>query len=86
VIREKLDNRMQGSWWLGYKSDELNQIVDQAATTADLQARRELYSKAVDVLEADPPWMTLYHHTTFVHTQSAVACAFQTLSDRLRPR
>ena len=33
---------------------------------ADLAARRQLYSRAVDVLEADPPWMTLYHHTTFV--------------------
>ena len=34
--------------------------------TADLSARRQLYSEAVDVLEFDPPWLTLYHHTTFV--------------------
>ena len=34
--------------------------------TADLTKRRELYAKAVGVLEADPPWLTLYHHTTYV--------------------
>ena len=33
VIREKLDNRMQGSWWLGYENEELNNIVDEAAAT-----------------------------------------------------
>jgi peptide/nickel transport system substrate-binding protein len=66
VIREKLDARMEGSWWLGYKNERLNEIVDEASETAALPARRALYEEAVEVLREDPPWLTLYHHTTFV--------------------
>ena len=39
VMREKLDDRMQGSWWQGYGNDELNALVDEAAGTADVAAR-----------------------------------------------
>ena len=28
VMREKLDDRMQGSWWQGYGNDELNVLED----------------------------------------------------------
>ncbi len=72
VIREKLDHRMQGSWWLGYKNERLMEIVDEASTTAPLPARRALYEEAVKVLRDDPPWLTLYHHTTFVGMRTDV--------------
>ena len=39
VMREKLDDRMQGSWWQGYGNDELNALVDEAAGTADVATR-----------------------------------------------
>ena len=39
VMREKLDDRMQGSWWQGYGNDELNALVDGATGTADVAAR-----------------------------------------------
>ena len=66
VIREKLDNRTEGSWWLGYKNDRLNAIADEASKTAGLAKRRAIYEEAVQVLSEDPPWLTLYHHTSFV--------------------
>ena len=39
AIREKLDTRLQGSWWLGYENKELNRIVDQAAATGNRDHR-----------------------------------------------
>ena len=75
VIHEKLDNRSEGSWWLGYANPELNQIKDTAARTPDLVERRALYSRAVDVLAEDPPWLTLYHHTTFVGMRNSAGGA-----------
>ena len=101
VMREKLDDRMQGSWWQGYGNDELNALVDEAAGTADVAARPlpapappqqprtasprlntsradswrfrwvliaggRLYRRAVELLQEDPAWLTLYHHTQCV--------------------
>lgn len=72
VIHEKLDDRTEGSWWLGYKNERLNAIVDEASKTAPLAQRRAMYEEAVRVLREDPPWLTLYHHTTFVGMRVAI--------------
>ena len=53
VMREKLDDRMQGSWWQGYGNDELNVLVDEAAGTADYLDLPATSTAAVEAEGAD---------------------------------
>ena len=66
VMREKLDDRMQGSWWQGYGNDELNVLVDEAAGTADV-ATSALPAAALP--QPPPPPHTTGPHA---HSQSSI--------------
>lgn len=43
-----------------YKSDQLDQLLDQARVTIDVGARLNLYDQAIKVIWEDAPWLFLY--------------------------
>jgi peptide/nickel transport system substrate-binding protein len=57
VLREKLDARHRGSWWLGYHNADVERLIDESARTPDTAARHALFRRAHDALVADPPWL-----------------------------
>ena len=63
VLREKIDSRVEGSWWLGYRNAAAEALIDRAAATADDAAREALYREIHETLVADPPWLYCYCHT-----------------------
>lgn len=62
VLAEKIDSRIAGSWWLGYRNKEVETLIDRARTETDTEARAALYRTCYRLLQADPPWLTLYTH------------------------
>ena len=62
VLAEKIDSRVKGSWWQGYRNERVERLVDRIASTTDDAARAELLREACNILRDDPPWLTLYNH------------------------
>ena len=62
VLAEKIDSRVKGSWWQGYRNERVEGLVDRIASTTDDAARAELLREACNILRDDPPWLTLYNH------------------------
>jgi peptide/nickel transport system substrate-binding protein len=62
VLREKVDGRVKGSWWLGYSNAHVEALIDRAATEPDHEARDAIFRAAHDLLVADPPWLFCYCH------------------------
>lgn len=66
VLHEKIDSRVAGAWWQGYRNPEAEALMDLACTTVDDRAREALYRKCYRSLQDDPPWLYLYNHTRHV--------------------
>lgn len=60
VLREKLDSRFHGPWWQGYHSEEANQLLSRASSTANAAARQALYQQAYRIYRDEAPWLYLY--------------------------
>lgn len=63
VLYEKIDSRVAGSWWQGYRNGHVEATLDAARSETSHDARGALYAKACATLQADPAWLTLYTHT-----------------------
>ncbi|QPC85479.1 peptide ABC transporter substrate-binding protein [Mesorhizobium sp. NBSH29] len=61
VLYEKIDARVQGSWWQGYHNAAVEQLLDEGRATVDDTARAAIYRKAYEELQRDPPWLYLYN-------------------------
>jgi len=60
VLREKFHSGYHGPWWMGYESAHVNELLDRAAETPSLSARRELYQDAYGRIRDDAPWIFLF--------------------------
>jgi ABC-type transport system substrate-binding protein len=63
VIYEKLDARVAGSWWQGYRNPKVEAALDAACATPDDATRAALYRDVYTELQRDPPWLYLYNPT-----------------------
>ncbi|WP_416356192.1 ABC transporter substrate-binding protein [Aureimonas phyllosphaerae] len=82
VLVEKLDARVEGSWWEGYHNAEVEDLIDRGRRSTDDAARAAIYRLAYRVLQDDPAWLTLYnpirvtglrgHHPGFALPKDAV--------------
>ncbi len=61
VLYEKIDARIAGSWWEGYHNLAVEALIDQGRATTDDAARAAIYARAYALMQADPPWLTLYN-------------------------
>ena len=66
VLHEKIDSRVAGSWWQGYRNPEIETLLDRARRCIDWDARERLYRECYAVLRDDPAWLTLYNHARWV--------------------
>jgi peptide/nickel transport system substrate-binding protein len=62
VLKEKIDSRTAGSWWQGYRNPDVEALLDKAAATVEPETRAHVYRHCYDLLQQDPPWLTLYNH------------------------
>ncbi|MBU2329804.1 MAG: peptide ABC transporter substrate-binding protein, partial [Alphaproteobacteria bacterium] len=61
ILAEKIDQRANGSWWLGFHNAEVEDLLDRAQATVDPSERAEIFKKAFHALQVDPPWLYLYN-------------------------
>lgn len=66
VLHEKIDSRVKGSWWEGYRNAEVEALLDQARRTVDTPARLRLHRQVYRMLQQDPPWLYVYNHRRIV--------------------
>ncbi|MEO9904467.1 ABC transporter substrate-binding protein [Nisaea sp.] len=62
VLYEKIDSRVRGSWWEGYRNDAVEALLDRSRRIVDPVAREEIHRQSYIALRQDPPWLPLYHH------------------------
>jgi ABC-type transport system substrate-binding protein len=60
-----LNSRAQGYFNLGYRSEALDRLTDEARATVDPDQRIALYRKAEAVLREEAPLVPLYHERTY---------------------
>ncbi|WP_102108967.1 ABC transporter substrate-binding protein [Oceaniglobus roseus] len=61
VLHEKIDSRIAGSWWQGYRNEGVEALIDRGRVTADRAERAEIWREAFAMLQDDPAWLTLYN-------------------------
>jgi peptide/nickel transport system substrate-binding protein len=66
VLHEKIDSRVRGSWWEGYRNPSVEALIDRGRATAEFQQRMAIYREAYRLLQEDPPWVTLHTHHRLV--------------------
>ena len=62
VLCEKIDSRIQGSWWLGYANPGVEALIDKARITRDPAAREAVFQDCYRLWQDDPPWLFVYNH------------------------
>lgn len=60
VLYEKIDSRVAGSWWQGYRNLSIEGRMDTARRCVDTRARADIHADILLSLQQDPPWITLY--------------------------
>jgi len=65
VLHEKLDSSFAGTWWQGYHSEQLNELISRAAAAGDDSLRRKIYRSAYRILHDEAPWLFLYQARRF---------------------
>ncbi|NIA67842.1 peptide ABC transporter substrate-binding protein [Pelagibius litoralis] len=71
VLCEKIDSRVQGSWWLGYANPAVERLIDSARVMIDDAARAEIFRECHQLLSDDPPWLFVYNHLRRVALRGA---------------
>jgi peptide/nickel transport system substrate-binding protein len=64
VLREKFHSGASGPWWQGYRNTVVDQLLDEASSTAAVPCRRDYYRQAFRLIRDDAPWIFLYSPTT----------------------
>ena len=65
ILREKLHSGLAGPWWQGYTNPEVDNLLDKARATNDVDLRRDLYQQVYRLVHDDAPWIFLYNPTLF---------------------
>jgi len=65
VLREKLQSTLEGPWWQGYESAEVNSLIKQAEATFDDTERQKIYRQIYTIVRDDAPWIFLYRPTRY---------------------
>ena len=61
VLVEKLDSRVRGAWWQGYANAGVEAAIDAGRAEPDAVLRARHYAQAWQIMQEDPPWLTLYN-------------------------
>jgi len=69
VLYEKIDARVAGAWWQGYHNADVERLLDEARREVATETRGALYRDIYRLLQADPPWLTLYNPTRAIGLQ-----------------
>ncbi len=72
VLAEKIDSRVAGSWWLGYRNAGVEAVLDEARVALDGAVRAGLYRRCYRMLREDPAWLTLYTHRKTAASRGAL--------------
>jgi len=73
VLREKLHSGLQGPWWEGYDSEEVNSLIEQAQATVSGIERQEIYRRIYTIVRDDAPWIFLYRPTRYWGVSSTMS-------------
>ncbi|MFC2158141.1 ABC transporter substrate-binding protein [Acidobacteriota bacterium] len=72
VLREKLQSTLEGPWWQGYESHEVNDLIKLAEVTFDDSDRQKIYRKIYTIVRDDAPWIFLYRPTRYYGVGAAM--------------
>lgn len=61
VLYEKIDSRVAGSWWQGYRNPAVETLLDRARRDVQADRREATFREIYRFLQDDPPWLTLYN-------------------------
>ena len=63
LLREKFHSTAGGPWWLGYTDQSVDDLINCAEATVDLEKRGDLYRCTYAKISHDAPWIFLYNPT-----------------------
>jgi len=63
LLREKFHSVAGGPWWLGYTDQSVDDLINRAEATVDLEKRGDLYRSAYAKISNGAPWIFLYNPT-----------------------
>jgi peptide/nickel transport system substrate-binding protein len=65
VLREKIQSTLQGPWWQGYESREVNSLIERAQATVSDVERQKIYQQIYSIIRDEAPWIFLYSPTNY---------------------
>jgi peptide/nickel transport system substrate-binding protein len=61
VLPITLHSGVKGGPWQGYHNEEVNRLIDGAATTLDAGEREKMYARIFRIVREEAPWVFLYN-------------------------
>lgn len=71
VLHEKIDSRVRGAWWLGYRNPAVEALIDRARAETGEARRHALFRECYRLMQDDPPWLTCYCHRRSIGLRGA---------------
>ncbi|MBM3522336.1 MAG: hypothetical protein FJX57_05210 [Alphaproteobacteria bacterium] len=61
VLNDKISSAVKAVWWQGHDDPELETLIRDANSAVEPPAREAAYGRCLARLNADPPWLYLFH-------------------------
>jgi peptide/nickel transport system substrate-binding protein len=61
ILNDKISSATKAVWWQGYHDDEVERLIVAANRAVDDDARERAYARCLERLNANPPWLYLFH-------------------------
>jgi peptide/nickel transport system substrate-binding protein len=61
VLNDKISSTTHGVWWQGYENPEIETLIRAANDSVEDGDRAAAYGRCLSRLNADPPWLYLFH-------------------------
>lgn len=73
VLNDKISSVVRGQWWQGHADPELEPMILAANRCMGRAERAEAYGRCLRRLQADPPWLYLFHPVTLFAARPGIA-------------
>ncbi len=73
VLDDKISATTRGQWWQGHEDAELEPMIAAARAVMDEGARAGAYGRCLRRLQANPPWLYLFHPVELFAARPGVA-------------
>ncbi len=72
ILNDKISSRVKAVWWQGFDDAKLEPLIESANHAVEPAAREAAYGRCLARLNANPPWLYLFHPIEVLGTKTGL--------------